>query len=257
MRVSGGEDCGAMSTQPKKRTPKFQSTGPSGSGNAGGVPAAAAATPSPAAGGASLEEKLNALNDQIVADNVQQWADAHGEEVPEHLRAKGGTGARDCADMYMGGADVSALSAAVFQKKRTSVERRLLSRWLDGIGPMRVMGSAVENQGLLYKDCRDVCVDRMATVVAQQGEDIIRKGEQNRSIYIVVSGAAELMVPPAMSEIVDAEAQNKNMDKVVIKLLGASDVPTDVRVRFPAPHLILSRLSAPLSESLSALSFAA
>ena len=161
--------------------------------------------------------------------------------------------------MYMSGADVSALSAAVFQKKRTSVERRLLSRWLDGIGPMRVMGSAVENQGLLYKDCRDVFVDRMTTVVAQQGEDIIRKGEQNRSIYIVVSGAAELMVPPAMSEIVDAEAQNKNLNKVVIKLLGASNVPADVRcvIRCPAPHLILSRLSAPLSESLSlALSFA-
>lgn len=172
----------------------------------------------------SLEEKLNAMQQHIVQENVEKWAETHGAEIPEHFQVKAQHDEAQAA-MYISGAEKAQLSAAVFQLHAckpdmvNSPERQLLRRWLDGIGPMREMRA--------YPDeARDGCIGRMSTRVAQQGEEIVVKGEPNASIWLVVSGTAELMVPARTSRLVDSKAEKKHMEKVLVKLVSVRNVPT-------------------------------
>lgn len=165
-------------------------------------------------------------------ENVQKWAEAHGTDVPDALRAKEHDG-ESLKHMYMGGADKAQLSAAIFQQyvlrpdMIRSPERRLLNRFLDGIGPMRVMGQKVgQVVGFqMNENLRDRCIHRMSAYVAQQGEEIMTKGQQNNTIWILVSGAAELMVPPRMAKLVDGKSEKKGKEKVTVRLMSVRNIP--------------------------------
>lgn len=176
------------------------------------------------ASASSLEEKLNAMEKHFVHESVERWAEAHGAEIPEHLRAKDQE-EDGAADMYMSGADMTQLSDAIFQQRahnpdmKESPERQLLHRWLDGVGPMREMGA------LLNGVNRDACIGRMRAHVVQQGKDILVKGEANDSIWLVVSGRVQLMVPARMSRLMEGKAVKKEMEKVSVKLISVRNVP--------------------------------
>ena len=167
-----------------------------------------------------LEEKLNALDQHLIHEGVQHWADHHGADIPAHLRPK-----EHSTSAYMSGFDSSQLSAAIFQKHahkrrmKDSPERQLVRRWFEGIGPLREMSTA-KGGFLETLNAQDVFLHRASTHVAQQGEDIMVKGEPNNSIWIVISGSAELMVSPH-----DAEQVNMGMDTVAIKLRSVCNVP--------------------------------
>jgi hypothetical protein len=115
---------------------------------------------------------------------MADWDAAHG--------GSGGDGADvdgSIRSIFMSGNDISRLARAFFNTSahdgREEADKQLITRWMQGIGPMRNLGETY--LGLVLQSAENC--------VRQKGEAIVRANENNRDIYVLVSGTAKLKLP--------------------------------------------------------------
>ena len=124
---------------------------------------------------------------------------------------------------FMSGADETALSRAFFastvkHNQRSPSDKELITRFMRGIGPMRHMyempGGVLEH-----------CLQRVAMQVAPAGTEIMSSGDINKSVFIVISGTANLLVPSMAAKAAKIDRSKKSMsDRLTVCVLGATDL---------------------------------